>query len=132
MVEQTVEDGADWGLARVVYDQLVPHRSTELTDEVRVYLEYTPSDGPEWLGEAITRQPTQVDVAFEVYRGSVPLGFLLIEVKLSERLGHVGDSSTRRRCTWIRRLAWMRGLCSQIPKRIAGWFQKRNDAIGRS
>ena len=78
---------ADWGLAQAVFDQLVPHRSTELTDEVRVYLEYTPSNGPEWLGEAITGQPTQVDVAFEVCRSSVPLGFLLIEVKLSEAFG---------------------------------------------
>jgi hypothetical protein len=77
----------DSRLARALFDKLVPHRSTELTDEVRVCLEYTPKNGPEWLGEANTGQPTQVDVAFEVRRNSVPLGFLLIEVKLSEAFG---------------------------------------------
>lgn len=77
----------DRGLARTVFDQLVPQRATGANDEVWVCLEYTPDDGPAWLGEKNSRQPTQVDVAFEVRHRSVAVGFLLIEVKLSEAFG---------------------------------------------
>jgi hypothetical protein len=78
---------SDRALARTVFDRLVPHCSIELNDEVQVDFEYTPHDGPTWLGEKSSRQPTQVDVAFEVRRNSAPIGFLLIEVKLSEAFG---------------------------------------------
>jgi restriction endonuclease-like protein len=55
---------SDRRLARTLFDELAPRRSTEPTDEVQVHLEYTPDDGPAWLGERSSRRPTQVDVAF--------------------------------------------------------------------
>ena len=56
------------------------------TTRVKVEFEHTPPDGPEWLGEKRSRQPTQVDVFFtasnEDWRGH-----LLVEVKLTENFG---------------------------------------------
>ena len=84
-------------LARVVFHHLLPQRPIGPNDEVRLWLEYTPDNGRAWLGEQYTRQPTQVDVAFELHRRSVSIGFLLIEVKLSEAFADVAGSSIRTR-----------------------------------
>jgi hypothetical protein len=71
-------------LAREVFERIVPGRALHSDDEVRAHLEYTPPEGPRWLRERKTRQPTQTDMTFEVRRGGTAVGFLLVEVKLSE------------------------------------------------
>ena len=63
---------SDTVLAKAVFTRVVPHRSLEPLDEVRVELEHTPDGARDWLGER--RQPTQVDVFFTVSRAGAPLG----------------------------------------------------------
>jgi hypothetical protein len=74
----------DRALARQILPALLPERSLAATDEVEVALEFTPHDGPKWLGER-PQQPTQVDAAFIVSRAERSVGYLLVEVKLGER-----------------------------------------------
>lgn len=69
-------------LARAVYLRLLPDRALQVDDKITVELEYSPTQARGWLGER--GQQTQVDVAFLVRRGGGTVGFLLIEVKLSE------------------------------------------------
>jgi hypothetical protein len=63
---------------------ILPERGLATTDAVEVALEFTPQDGPKWLGER-PQQPTQVDAAFIVRRDGRPIGYLLVEIKLGER-----------------------------------------------
>ena len=74
----------DRALARQVLPKLLPERALATTDAVEVALEFTPPNGPKWLGER-RQQPTQVDAAFIVRRHGGPIGYLLVEVKLGER-----------------------------------------------
>jgi len=74
----------DRALARLVLRTLLPARRLAAADAVKVALEYTPQDGPGWLGER-PQQPTQVDAAFIVWRDERSVGYLLVEVKLRER-----------------------------------------------
>ena len=74
-------------LAGSAFNRLFPMRGTVEISEVQVCLEYTPNGGPLWLGEEISRQPTQVDVAFMVRHSGEPCGVILVEVKLSEGFG---------------------------------------------
>lgn len=57
-------------------------RSIDDRDEVVVLFEFTPAGAAGWLGEA--RQPTQVDVCFEVKRSGRARAFVLVEVKYTE------------------------------------------------
>ena len=74
----------DRALAGQTLTSLLPHRGLAATDTVEVAFEFTPQDGPRWLGER-PQQPTQVDAAFIVRRDRRPIGYLLVEVKLGER-----------------------------------------------
>jgi hypothetical protein len=74
----------DRALARQVLPALLPKRRLAGTDTVEVVLEFTPQNGPRWLGER-PQQPTQVDAAFIVSRDERPIGYVLVEVKLGER-----------------------------------------------
>jgi len=78
---------SDTKLAASVFSRLFPKRGPLENAEVKVRLEYTPDDGPLWLGEENNRQPTQVDVAFLVRHGVKVIGATLVEVKLSEPFG---------------------------------------------
>ena len=69
-------------LAKLVLETLLPNRTLEKDDVVTVRFEHTPQGAPEWLGEK--EQPTQVDVFFTVTRRERPVGYLLIEIKLTE------------------------------------------------
>jgi hypothetical protein len=73
----------DRALARLVLRTLLPARRLAAADAVKVALEYTPQDGPGWLGER-PQQPTQVDAAFIVWRDERSVGYLLVGVKLRE------------------------------------------------
>jgi hypothetical protein len=68
--------------ARRALQLLLPGRSLRAEDGVRVRFEYTPQDGPAWMGER--KQPTQVDVYFQVTRSVQCVGHVLVEVKYSE------------------------------------------------
>jgi hypothetical protein len=74
----------DQALARQGLPTLLPRRALAATETVEVALEFTPQDGPKWLGER-PQQPTQIDAAFIVSRADRPIGYLLVEVKLGER-----------------------------------------------
>ena len=69
-------------LARAAFVILCPERPISDDAAVEVRLEYTPDDGPAWLGEK--GQPTQVDAAFVVSESNGEVGYWLIEVKLAE------------------------------------------------
>ena len=69
-------------LAEAVYVRLLPDRPLERDYKVAVELEYSPAQARKWLGEQ--RQQTQVDAAFTITRGGRAVGYLLVEVKLSE------------------------------------------------
>ncbi len=77
----------DQFLAKSVFQQLCPHRALDPTDRVEASFEYHAPLGSGWLGEATGEQPTQADVVFIAKRYECPIGILLIEVKLSEKLG---------------------------------------------
>ena len=62
--------------------RILPERRITETDEVEVRFEHTPNGMPERLGES--RQPTQIDVFFEVVRRGRVWGGIGIEVKLTE------------------------------------------------
>jgi hypothetical protein len=74
----------DQALARQVLRSLLPQRNLAASDTVEVDFEFTPENGPKWLGER-RQQPTQVDAAFIIRRDERPIGYLLVEVKLGER-----------------------------------------------
>jgi hypothetical protein len=61
----------------------MPERSIKDEDQVIADFEFTPVEAPTWLGEE--KQPTQIDVYFEVKRQAECIGHVLIEVKYSER-----------------------------------------------
>jgi hypothetical protein len=52
-------------------------------DTVRVEFEFTPPKTEQWLGER-DRQPTQIDVYFQIARAGHVVGHLLVEVKFTE------------------------------------------------
>lgn len=70
-------------LAYRTYRALYPDHPLEATDRVDVMLEFTPDGAREWLGER--GQPTQVDACFVVSRANQPIGYSLVEVKLTEQ-----------------------------------------------
>ena len=72
----------DGDLAKRVWARVCPNRPLDPADTVTVEFEHTPHGAGGWLGER--RQQTQVDVFITVRRGGVPLGHLLVEVKLTE------------------------------------------------
>jgi hypothetical protein len=72
----------DPDLAKHVLAELLPQREILGTDHAEVAFEYTPEGTDQWLGES--GYQTQVDVFFTVRRDGLPLGHLLVEVKLSE------------------------------------------------
>lgn len=74
---------ADPDLARASYRVLYPDRPLHPDDLVTVELEFTPEGAREWLGER--GQPTQVDACFVVSRAGAPVGYGLVEVKLTEQ-----------------------------------------------
>jgi len=78
---------SDAKLAASAFSRLFPKRGPLENAEVKVCLEYTPDDGPLWLGEENNGQPTQVDVAFLVRLSGKLTGVTLVEVKLSEPFG---------------------------------------------
>ena len=77
----------DAGLAKTVVSQLLRHRKRELRegDKVEVAFEHTPEEARKWLGEGKdNQQPSQIDVFVTVSRSNNPVGYFLVEVKLSE------------------------------------------------
>lgn len=82
-------------LARAAFVELCPERPLSDGAEVQVRLEFTPEQGPDWLGEKA--QPTQVDAAFLISEGGTAIGYWLIEVKLAETgFGECRGSKPRR------------------------------------
>ena len=70
-------------LAKAVLGRFAPDLPQHPKDQVRAFFEYTPEGAHAWLGES-ERYPTQVDVAFEVWRDDHLCSVLLIEVKFTE------------------------------------------------
>jgi len=70
-------------VARTILMELAPGLDVRPSDDVGVTFEATPEGATEWLGES-SRQPTQVDVLFEVRRDGKPHGWLPVEVKFTE------------------------------------------------
>jgi len=68
--------------ARRALQLLLPEHNLRAEDGVTVRFEYTPQDGPTWMGER--KQPTQIDVYFQVTRSVRCIGHVLVEVKYSE------------------------------------------------
>jgi hypothetical protein len=68
--------------ARLLLAALLPERAILPGDQVMVQMEFTPKGAPKWFGES--RQPTQVDVYFQVVRAGAAFGHLLVEVKYAE------------------------------------------------
>jgi len=86
---------------------LLPSRRFESTDTISVRFEYTPEGGPDWFGER--RQPTQIDVYFEIIQSDRHIGHVLVEVKFTEtsfgrcrgwvaKQGHDSHNPDRSRC----------------------------------
>jgi hypothetical protein len=72
----------DCARARRALQLLLPTRNLRPEDRVSVRFEYTPDDATTWMGER--RQPTQIDVYFQVTRSGQCIGHVLVEVKYSE------------------------------------------------
>lgn len=77
----------DPALAKSILTGMLPHRRFAADHEVHVQFEFQ-APKARWLGEEKTTQPTQVDVTFVASDKGSPIGYLLVEVKLSEELGN--------------------------------------------